>query len=366
MLNVLYITNIPAPYTVDFFNELGKYMVLTVLFERSSASDRDTSWKSFNANHFSFKILNGKKIGADSALCFDVIKYIDKSKFDLVVIGDYASLTGMLATTYLKIKRIPYAIHADGGMISNDFIIKFLLKEFFLGGAALYFSSGKTTSEYYHHYGVPVKKIREYPFTSVKECQIVSNQDKQKCKSLLGFENQLTIVSVGQIIPRKGFDILIKSVALLKENVDLYIIGGEPSIELKELMADMHLNNIHFLPFLPFDKVHCFIAAADVFVLTTREDIWGLVINEALSAGTPIVSTTKCVASVELVENGINGFVVAPNDPKATAAALDQLLSNNDLRTKIINNNLQKAKIYTIENMAKVYANIISDHLKTS
>ena len=59
--------------------------------------------------------------------------------------------------------------------------------------------------------------------------------------------------------------------------------------------------------------------AADVFVMPTREDIWGLVINEAMAYGLPVVSTDKCIAALELVKNGRNGYIIPPNQPKEIA-----------------------------------------------
>ena len=52
MMKILWLTNIPSPYRVDFFNELGKLCELTVLFEKKAASDRDDSWKNFEAKNF--------------------------------------------------------------------------------------------------------------------------------------------------------------------------------------------------------------------------------------------------------------------------------------------------------------------------
>ncbi|MBE3128421.1 MAG: hypothetical protein IMZ60_01950, partial [Actinobacteria bacterium] len=69
MLKVLFITNIPSPYRVDFFNELGKICDLTVLFERQNASDRETTWLSNKRINFKEEYLKGKKFGVASALC---------------------------------------------------------------------------------------------------------------------------------------------------------------------------------------------------------------------------------------------------------------------------------------------------------
>ena len=75
-MKVLFLTNIPSPYRVDFFNELGKKCELTVLYELERASNRDTKWSSNSSNNFTEIFLKGKKIGSDSAICFSVLKYL--------------------------------------------------------------------------------------------------------------------------------------------------------------------------------------------------------------------------------------------------------------------------------------------------
>ena len=72
-MRILFITNVPSPYRVDFFNELGKSCELTVLFEKSFSAERDDSWKQQNFINFNGIILKGKSIGTDKALCFDII-----------------------------------------------------------------------------------------------------------------------------------------------------------------------------------------------------------------------------------------------------------------------------------------------------
>ena len=77
-MKVLFLTNIPSPYRVNFFNELGKLCELTVVFERGASSERDDSWKNFHSEHFRAIVLKGKKQGVDSAFCPGVIKYLKK------------------------------------------------------------------------------------------------------------------------------------------------------------------------------------------------------------------------------------------------------------------------------------------------
>lgn len=364
MKKILYITNIPAPYTVEFFNALGKNYELTVVFEGKNSAERDSSWSRFNAIGFSYIVID-KKNASPLRLPTGILKILKEQLYDLYIVGNYSTPTGMLAITWLRKKRLPYAIHADGGLISNDSLLRFQVKRHFIRGASMYFSSGKMTTEYFVHYGADSSKIHEYPFSSVHLDQIRSMYDVDYYRQSLELgTNDKIVVSVGQIIPRKGFDVLIRAISLVSVKVKLYIIGGEATEDLKKLIHDLKLENVEFIPFVPFKVTLEYMAAADVFALLTREDIWGLVINEAMSMGTPIVSTNKCVAAVEMIEDGVNGYIVESEDFGAAAERISYLLEHETLSREMRKNNVQKSKMYTIETMTDSYTDTINNFFK--
>ena len=92
-------------------------------------------------------------------------------------------------------------------------------------------------------------------------------------------------------------------------------------------------------------------------MLPTREDIWGLVINEAMAYGLPVITTERCVAGLELIENGVNGYVVPVEDAAALAEKINAVLSA-DLH-QMGEASLEKIRPYTLENMAKTHAEIL-------
>ena len=366
MKSILYITNIPAPYTVEFFNDLGKHYELTVVFEGKKSEERDKSWEHCQALAFKYCILDGDDSRNGIKAVSEIKKKLNERQYDLYIIGNYSSVIGMTSISWLRRKKYPYAIHADGGMISNDSLFKFLIKKHFIGNAELYFSSGRKTTEYFVHYGADKSKVHVYPFSSVRENQIRKELGNDIYRQKLGLDpDQNIIVSVGQIIPRKGFDVLIRAMSLVKTNAKLYIIGGEATDDLSALIDELGITSIEFIPFVPFETILDYLAASDLFVLLTREDIWGLVINEALSMGAPVISTDKCVAALEMVENGINGFVIENENYKQAADRIDFLLSNSDLRHKMQIDNIAKARQYTIEAMCMRYCEIINDFFES-
>ena len=93
-------------------------------------------------------------------------------------------------------------------------------------------------------------------------------------------------------------------------------------------------------------------------MLPTKSDAWGLVINEAMAQGLPIITTDRCVAGVELVENGINGYIVPVDDNAALEEAVIRTLSEDYIAMGKAS--LEKIRPYTIENMARVHMDIFA------
>ena len=100
MKKILFLTNIPAPYTVTFFSLLGGMCNLTVLFERKNASNRNEEWISMENKNFTAIFLKGIEYGEEMAFCPEVVKYLQK-KYDCIIVGNYSSFTGILSMQYM-------------------------------------------------------------------------------------------------------------------------------------------------------------------------------------------------------------------------------------------------------------------------
>lgn len=359
-MKILYLTNIPSPYRVDFFNELGKYCELTVLFERKKAGDRDKRWKVDKFRNFQYVFLTGKYLGQDASLCPGVVRYL-KKEYDAIILGGYSSPTYMLAIDYMRILRIPFILNADGGFVKKDRKLFFLLKKHYIGGASAWLSTGIGADQYLLHYGARQEAICHYPFTSIRGSDLYcpTQEVKEKYKKELSMREKKVILTVGQFIPRKGFDLLLKAAGKLSEAAGIYIVGGTPEEGNLRLREELRVASVHYVDFMEKDKLRKYYLAADIFVFPTREDVWGLVLNEAMSCGLPCVASTRANATLELVEDGKNGYLVDPEDVDAMAQKLGLLLKDDKLRIRMGEQAFEKMKGFTIEEMAKCHLSII-------
>lgn len=364
-MRVLFLTNIPSPYRVDFFNHLGKLCDLVVLYERKAAKDRDSKWISNQAKNFKEVYLAGSKITTDGALCLEVVKWLDKDRFDVFIVGGYSTPTGMLATWLLKMKKIPFVLNSDGGLIKEDNKLKYKIKKYFISSAAWWLSTGEVTNKYLEYYGADRKSIFTYPLTSIEDKDIIKQRlskiEKQNIRRELNIAGETIALSVGQFIHRKGYDLLIEAWRNVSADVHLMIIGSGPEEEkLKALIHSYNLKNINIIGFKDKQELKKYYLAADLFILPTREDIWGLVVNEAMAYGLPIITTNKCVAGVELVKNDENGVIIESDNVEMLSKQINRVLGDKLLIESMGNKSLQIIKKFTIENMANEHMKVLN------
>lgn len=361
-MKVLYLTNLPSPYKVNFFNELGKLCDLTVVFERRKASDRNDKWyENYNSKSYKELMLNGKEIGNDNSISFGLKNHLKKNNYDKIIIGGYNTYTAMITIQYLKDKNIPFILSTDGGFIKKDHFFQKLIKKHFISSATSWLSTGRCATDYLVHYGAKKDKCLVYPFTSLMEKDILKHplsvKEKKLYKQKLNISEEYVILSVGQFIYRKGYDILLHAMKDLTKSAALYIVGGLPNDEYKKICEEDHLEHVHFVDFKTKDELMEYYKAADLFVLPTREDIWGLVINEAMAFSLPVITTCKCNAGIELIDANCGIIINDIENPKSYSDSINDILNGKyNFNDESI---LSKIRKYTIEEMARVIYNYL-------
>ena len=226
-------------------------------------------------------------------------------------------------------------------------------------------SSGKNCTNYLQYYNVEKDKILEYPFSSVnytkKDLKPLSENEITNKKNKEGL-NKIVLLTIGQFIPRKGINILLKAYKDLNyNNVSLLIIGGGSlKNEYLNYIKKYNIRNVIIKNFLQKDELVNYYKISDIFILPTTYDIWGLVINEAMSFGLPIITTNKCGSAIDLVKEEYNGYIFKVNDVEDLNCKLKLLIENKELRKKFSLNSKTIIIKYTIKNMVKKYLDAIN------
>lgn len=367
MRKVVFLTTIPSPYRVSFFNEWGKKCDLTVIFEKESSSERNELWKQMDIQNFKPIFLKGISVKANKAFCPEIISQIKKLKFDVFVIGGYNTPTAMLASNWLKYHKVPYILNADGGYVKKDKKIVGYIKRKYISSASMWICSSDKTVEYFTHYGADSCRVFKYPFTSIREEIVLkepfSLEGKKHIRDRLGIVEDKVVLTVGQFIYRKGFDLLLEVANQIKGGVGIYLIGGKITPEYQKIVKKNNLKNVHFLDFMDSKTLSDYYKAADIFVFPTREDIWGLVINEAVAYGLPIITTLDCIAGLEMVDAS-NGKLIRSDDLEELKIAINELIENEELIFELSKNSLKIARRFTIEQMVEQHMKIIEEFIR--
>lgn len=373
-MEVIFCTNLPSPYRVDFFNEFGKYCDLTVLYERHSSSERDKAWRGERATNFKEVYLELKLVGVDRARGGALRRYIMHHPSDVLIFTNYVSPATMEAILWCRLHNRQYYIEYDGGFNKKDGFLKSILKRILLKGAKGHLTTADEHINYLKSLGIPQDKIYKYPFTSVREKDIIepsgtTKELKNEIRNRLGITESKVVLSVGRFSYDmgygKGYDVLLKVASLCSSSIGFYIVGDNPTEEFVKMKSDMKLENVHYVGFKSKDELSEYYLVSDLFILLTRGDVWGLVVNEAMSYGLPIITSKYCVAGLELVKERKNGYVVNLDDISDIVEKTNNIVDNFEVAQTMGRTSLEIINDYTIENMALAHKRILIDSTKS-
>ncbi len=193
--------------------------------------------------------------------------------------------------------------------------------------------------------------------------------------------NQRMILFVGRIEPLKGVDTLIQAMACLRlreistENpVQLAIIGGDPNASPEDMNAEMRRlqslchdlcmdRMVVFLGKRGQDTLPYYYSAAEVLVVPSHYESFGMVALEAMACGTPVVAS-QVGGLAFLVQDGVTGYVVPDQDPAALCERLSLLLGDSALRATLGRQAAEYARGYAWENIARQLLTVYQDVLQ--
>ncbi len=357
MPKLLVLAIYPAPYRVELINEITKQCESDVFFENSTGDSRNEEWFS-KGNYYILDTKEGKNRFEQAR------KNI--RQYSLVLIYDYSTKESIKLILRCRLTGVPYTLNADGVMLTeHGNPVKELAKRILISGAKACFASGNYAKRYFEEYGADSNNIFLHTFSTLHSCDILTTPIDEDRKRIL--RRQLSLpqegyiaIAVGRFIPLKRYTELIQAWKDVRSDITLLLIGGgELQLEYYNTVDNMHLSNVIIESFHPKDELEKYYQASDIFVHPTSYDVWGLVVNEAMANGLPAVVSNRCIAGLELIRNGENGFLFELDDYETMKNYIKLLFENDELRYKMREEALTTVKQYTIENMAESQTTII-------
>ena len=262
-----------------------------------------------------------------------------KKKYDFIIIQGWNDINYIISLFIGKYFGSKIILRSEANSQKKINKLKFFFKNFFLKlifSKINYFAAiGSLNKKFYLKNGVKKNNIFMMPYCVdnnffrkidakymyfLKKKYAIKKQDK-------------IILFAGKLIPRKSPITLLKAFSLLKKkNVHLIFVGdGILKTSLHEIVLQKKIKRVYFFGFLGQKKLSTIYNMSDIFVLVSKEETWGLVVNEALAGSCAVIVSKQVGSSIDLVKNNYNGFVLNKINEFSLNNYLNKLLSSKKL-----------------------------------
>lgn len=345
-----------APFHLARFRAVAESHEVLAL--QGCRRDEVYQWEVVSTNAQSFKtwtLFDDMDIvrASGKAIQEKVTHALDQWRPDAIAVNGYTE-RGSLACLEWGLKhRVPVITMSDSNwQDAKRHRLKEALKSQIVGLFSGGLAAGQDSRDYLCRLGLT-------PETVALGLNVVDNQYFQDAAERLS-PNISTIRSqrdlperfllfIGRFVPKKNLHRLLEAYASYRNNVsaacDLVIAGdGHLSESLKKTAASLGLaQHVHWPGFVTYEALPEYYACAEAFILPSLAEQWGLVVNEAMASGLPVLVSNACGCAKDLVDHGRNGLIFAPESTEAIAEAMlalprdpDELKRMGDASRKII------------------------------
>jgi glycosyltransferase involved in cell wall biosynthesis len=299
--------------------------------------------------------------GSRASKLMQILFLIREHDLNLLHLAGWGHPLLMAALIYAGIRRIPITVESDTQNEPTRSVfrrsIKAIILPFVLLIPKFFFPAGTRQASYLMSYGVKPQKICIAQMT-VDVRAIISNVDRNRIEtaSVACSLQPVTFLYVGRLEPYKGIQQLLDAFSSLVnrgENCRLVIVGDGSLRELVESVArDQPL--IDYLGRLTEEALFSVYSRANVFVLPSLIEPWGLVVNEAMAASLPVIATDRVGCVTDLVHDGETGFIVPNGCTKSLAGAMLKFIIRPEIAIKMGQKGRQLISSWTIEDEARI------------
>lgn len=371
------LTNIPTPYRTNFFNVLNQQLAIAkmgfhVLYCAETEPNR--SWKFYpEQNNYSYTFLKGLHLNAGSFYPHfnpAVISSLKKLKPSYVIVaGSWNTPTMVLATLYLKFSDSKIIFWSEGHIDSVGItkgLIPFVRKKIYSLFDAFAVPNKKSEDYINEYLAIKNKIFIRLPNTVNDDFFFKKHplNNESAVRKKFDLSEKKIAIQVAQLEDRKGVIELVNGWlnvdAAIKKNWVLLLVGnGNKLDEITGLISAAKGNDtIKLLGQVNPEEVRDILHVADLFILATKSDPNPLSPIEAAFAGLPLIVSSKAGNVTEILQEGINGYVLDEVNPSAITEMLSLILSKESEELKLMGLNSQKIALQNF-NTASVVDNLI-------
>lgn len=325
--HLVFITNLPAFYKINLYNRIADKAKVLVIFTGVSTFQRNSDFYKGQRQFDHITLDNAGKIRK----CFQLLGILRKTEYDRLVIGGWDSLENWMAALLSKKQKnavvVESSIHES---ITRG--LKGRIKRIFMRRVTTAYVSGTLQAELALRLGFKgdLIKTRGVGVFNVVEQPVFSPVEKIT-----------RFIYVGRFSPEKNLRRLIETFNQLPD-LTLNMIGFGP---LEDELKKKAGRNVVFHGAVANAELPKYYQQNEVFILPSLSEPWGLVIEEAMNNGLPVIISSKVGCAHEVVRNGFNGLIFDVNSEQALTDAILRMTDPpfyNSLRKNICKMDFEK------------------------
>jgi glycosyltransferase involved in cell wall biosynthesis len=362
------LTEIIAPYRIPVFNALAARADLAphvIFFSETDPSLRQ--WHVYKDEiKFSYEVLPAwrRRLGRYNLLLNrGVSSALHRAQPEVVVCGGYSYLASWQAALWAKRNNVPLLLWSESTAQDSRrrrVVVEFL-KMRFRRFCLAFVAAGKSSRNYLLALGAPAEAIFIAP--DAVDVQLYSSL-AGKARTLAGEIRgrhglpARYFLCTGRLVKEKGVFDLLSAYAKLDESIrsqiGLVFAGDGPACsQLMQSAAHISPGVVTFCGWVHREQMPEIYALAEALVFPTHSDTWGMVVNEAMACGLPVIASAVAGCVPDLVESGWNGFVVAPRNIQGFSEAMQMLFTKPDLAAQMGVRSAQRIEGFTPEACAE-------------
>lgn len=290
----IFITNLPSFYKINLYNKIAEHLQILVIFIGHSSQGRNDD---FYRGDIKFPFINLGPL-SNFKKCRELITILRKTNYKEVIIGGWDHITAWI-TVLLSPRKKNAVVVESSYLESTTRGLKGKLKQFYITRTSKAYVSGKSQKRIFDNLDYKGEVIIT---KGVGIFNYISQPPYIKKDKVSKF------LYVGRFVDVKNLEFLIDTFNKI-EDCELYLAGfGILEIHLKSIASE----NIHFLGAVENKKLPQVYQSMDVFILPSKLEPWGLVVEEALNNGLPVIVSNKVGCAEEII-NESNGLVFNAN-----------------------------------------------------
>jgi glycosyltransferase involved in cell wall biosynthesis len=372
------LTEIISPYRIPLFNALAQHaeVDLHVIF-LAETDPTLRQWQVYKDEiRFSHQILPSwrKRIGKFNVLLNrGVGRALSAAAPAVILCGGYSYLASWQCLSWARARKVPFFLWSESNAQDQrrgHAVVEFL-KSKFLSKCSGFVVPGRSAREYLRAHKVDESAIFTAPNAVDNELFANAAAEARQNEAELRREFVLPeryFLFAGRLVREKGVFELLSAYAKLDESlrqqVGLVFVGDGPCRPaLEEQASSISPGVIRFAGFAQREQLATYYALAETLILPTYTDTWGLVVNEAMACGLPVILSRAAGCAADLVRENWNGLLVAPRDVSSLTLAMRNLAGQTNLLASMGAHSAHHILQYSPDEWSRGIARMVEDRL---